>query len=330
MSRVFLIQDGVSIAIYNVINVKIGCICTKHGQIELTTNNVPRSSNKQLILRIHVCFNMNFKVSIIFSRRGFIMNKRLWTREEEIVVFNLYCKIPFNKSSKFHPEVIKIAELIKRTPSAVNMKIGNFGRFDEELKKRNISGLSNGSKLDEEIWNEFNEKWDDLVYESEMILSALKQGKILDKNKKIFGQEIERTVKQRINQDFFRSCVLASYEGSCCVTGLATDALLVASHIKPWKVCSGEEKTNPQNGLCLNALHDKAFDRGYMTVDLNYRIHISDEIRDIFCGDTVEKYFKCYDGQSIILPEKFLPKKMFLEYHNDMIFESWKRNSLYV
>ena len=54
------------------------------------------------------------------------MERRLWTREESIVVFNLYCKIPFNKSSKFHPEVIKVANLINRTPSAVNMKIGNI------------------------------------------------------------------------------------------------------------------------------------------------------------------------------------------------------------
>ena len=74
------------------------------------------------------------------------MERRLWTREEEIIVFNLYCKIPFNKSSKFHPEIIKIANLINRTPSAVNMKIGNFGRFDENLKEKNISGLTNGSK----------------------------------------------------------------------------------------------------------------------------------------------------------------------------------------
>ena len=54
------------------------------------------------------------------------MNSRPWTREEEIIVFNLYCRIPFQKSSKFHPEVVNIAKLIDRTPSAVNMKIGNL------------------------------------------------------------------------------------------------------------------------------------------------------------------------------------------------------------
>ena len=253
------------------------------------------------------------------------MKKRLWTREEEIVVFNLYCKIPFNKSSKFHPEVIRIAGLIGRTPSAVNMKIGNFGRFDKNLKKSNISGLTNGSKLDEDIWNEFNEKWDELAYESEMILKTLEQGNNLDESIKVYGLDEERKVKVRVNQKFFRDVVLASYESCCCITGLSTEELLIASHIKPWRICSADEKTNPQNGLCLNALHDMAFDKGFMTIGTDYKIHISKSITDIFQGKTVEKYFNCYEGNTIILPEKFIPSKKFLEYHNDMVFENWKR-----
>ena len=66
---------------------------------------------------------------------------RPWSREETIIVFNLYCKIPFNKASKNNPEVIKVANLIDRTPSSVGMKVGNFGSFDENLKAKNISGL---------------------------------------------------------------------------------------------------------------------------------------------------------------------------------------------
>ena len=71
---------------------------------------------------------------------------RNWTREEEIVVFDLYCKIPFNKSSKNHPDVIRVANIIERSPSSVNMKIGNFGSFDENLKQKGIVGLTNASK----------------------------------------------------------------------------------------------------------------------------------------------------------------------------------------
>ena len=101
------------------------------------------------------------------------MAQRLWTREESIIVFNLYCRIPFKASSKNHPDVIKIANLIGRSPSAVNMKIGNFGSFDENLNKKGIVGLTNVSKLDKEIFNEFSGNWDKLVYESELLIKKL-------------------------------------------------------------------------------------------------------------------------------------------------------------
>ena len=54
------------------------------------------------------------------------MEKRLWTREEEIIVFNLYCKIPFQRSSKSHPDVIKTAKIIGRSPSAVILECKNI------------------------------------------------------------------------------------------------------------------------------------------------------------------------------------------------------------
>ena len=45
-------------------------------------------------------------------------------------------------------------------------------------------------------------------------------------------------------------------------------------------------------------------------------------ISDIYEGSTVEKFFKVYDGEKIIVPEKFLPKEEFLIYHNENIFEN--------
>ena len=84
------------------------------------------------------------------------------------------------------------------------------------------------------------------------------------------------------------------------------------------------EKTNPSNGICLNALHDKAFDKGYITIDTNYVIHISKCIKDIFDGKTVDLFFNKYNNTKILLPEKFLPESSFLEYHNNFVFEKWK------
>ena len=250
-----------------------------------------------------------------------------WTREQEIIVFNLYCKIPFQRSSKNHPDVIRIANLIGRTPSAVNMKIGNFGSFDDTLKAKGITGLTNASRLDKEIWDEFNGRWDDLAFESERLIAELEGADIettISVDNLPEGRTRTAVVKQRVNQDFFRTAVLTSYETTCCITGLNTPSLLIASHIKPWSVSNGNEKTNPCNGLCLNALHDKAFDNGFLTVSPDYRIHISASISDIYDGEIVSRYFRQYEGQTIIVPEKFAPLKEFLEYHNDLVFEKWR------
>lgn len=256
------------------------------------------------------------------------MTRRLWTKEEEIVVFNLYCKIPFKSSSKFHPDVIRIANIIGRTPSAVNMKIGNFGRLDPNLKNKNISGLTNGSKLDEEVWNEFNNNWDKLAYESEQLIAKYENNTVLEEDNIPSGKERITSIKQRVNQNFFRKAVLSSYNCCCCITGLSNPELLIASHIKPWRSSNENEKTNPTNGLCLNALHDKAFDKGFLTVDENYFIHISSEIKDCFNGETVERYFKYYDNKKIALPDRFMPNKKFLIYHYDTIYENWKKTSV--
>ena len=249
------------------------------------------------------------------------MRSNLWTRDEEIIVFNLYCKIPFQSSSKNHPDVISVAKLIGRSPSAVNMKIGNFGSFDETLRKKGIVGLTNASKLDKKIWDEFNGNWDKLAFESEKLSAQLQGHNIEETSASPLGHDKLILTKQRVNQSFFRKSVLAAYSNTCCITGLNNVQLLIASHIKPWVNSTDSEKTNPGNGLCLNALHDKAFDVGLITITPDYQIRVSNRIKDVYDGEIVEKFFGCYHGKQITMPEKFAPVKEFLIYHNKEIFE---------
>ncbi|WP_227658751.1 hypothetical protein [Flavobacterium haoranii] len=108
-----------------------------------------------------------------------MIKSKNWTKEETIVAFNVYCKIPFKSSSKNHPTIIKYANIIGRSPSALNMKVGNFGRLDPELKKQGIVGLGNGSKLDEIVWNEFNGNWENLAYESELLIAKFQNKKLM-------------------------------------------------------------------------------------------------------------------------------------------------------
>ncbi len=249
------------------------------------------------------------------------MAKNNWTREETIVAFNVYCKIPFKNSSKNHPTIIKYASIIGRSASALNMKVGNIGRLDPELKKKGIFGLAHGSKVEEDVWDEFNGNWDKLAYESEKIISQY-EGKNLEDEigeNEIWpeGKVKERIVKARVNQSFFRSSVLSSYNSKCCITGLCLPELLVASHIIPWN--KGVERTNPRNGLCLNHFHDKAFDKGLITINTNYKIKVSASLRENDNKFVTENLFQI-DGKEIELPNKFLPKKEFLRYHNKNIF----------
>jgi len=84
------------------------------------------------------------------------MPRREWSREELIVAFNLYCKIPFGKIHIRNPRIIELARSIGRTPSAVSWKLANFARLDPSLRERNVFGAAHGAKMEVEIWQEFS------------------------------------------------------------------------------------------------------------------------------------------------------------------------------
>ena len=267
------------------------------------------------------------KVDIIETRMSSLNRIGVkWTKEETILAFDLYCKTSFRKISSLNQEIIELADLLGRTPSSVALKMQNLAHFDPELRKRNIIAMSHGSKQDAAVWQEFSNDWEELSYQARLVLAKLKNERI---DQVLMEPEIgllpegevkEQLVKSRIGQYFFRMAVLNSYENRCCITGLAVPELLVASHIKPWKNADSKtERTNPMNGLSLNALHDKAFDRGLITVTPDYIIKVSSKIKPS-SGDIVEDWLLSFANKKIRTPNKFLPKKEFLEFHNDVIF----------
>jgi putative restriction endonuclease len=247
-----------------------------------------------------------------------------WTKEETIIAFNVYCKVPFKNSSKTNPTIIKFANVINRSPSALNMKVGNFGRLDPELKRQGIIGLTNGSKLEEEVWNEFNGNWEKLAYESELLIAKF-QNKKVEETSNIelidfpVGLERDAFIKKRVNQNFFRSTILSSYNLKCCITGLSISDFLVASHIKPWST-DENNRLNPHNGLCLNSIHDKAFDKGFITITPDYKILTSQHLES-YSDFAINDFFLKFKNKSIILPDRFLPSKEFLDFHYHEIFK---------
>lgn len=82
-----------------------------------------------------------------------------------------------------------------------------------------------------------------------------------------------------------------------------------------------KNRLNPQNGIAINALHDKAFENGLLTITPDYKVKISPILLKQKKTQTLEDYFLKYHNQNIILPSKFLPDIEFLKYHNEERFK---------
>jgi putative restriction endonuclease len=252
-------------------------------------------------------------------------NHSLWTRDDLIIAFNLYCKIPFGQIDQRNSVVIALANVLGRTPASLAWKLANFARLDPALQKQGIKGASHGSKGEVEVWEEFNNNWVSLAFESERLLADLTHRSVEEMNglnedelpKE--GLERERLVRVRVNQRFFRSTVLTSYESQCCITGLAIRSLLTASHIAPWAK-DQNNRMNPRNGLCLNVLHHRAFDEGLITITPEFRVRVSSSLANAPTGDANHTFFGPYKNQRARLPRRFLPDPMLLDWHNNTVF----------
>jgi putative restriction endonuclease len=250
------------------------------------------------------------------------MARRDWTREELIVAFNLYCKIPFGKIHIRNPLVIELAKALGRTPSAVSWKLANFARLDPALQQRNIAGATHGAQGEVDVWEEFNDNWERLAFESERLLEKI-TGRGLEVVEEIKqfpeGRTRETLIRARVNQGFFRAAVLAAYETRCCITGLPIPELLNASHIIPWAL-DIKNRTNPRNGLCLNAIHDRAFDCGLLTIATDFTVKLSPKVKAKSADKAVTEFLCNYDGVSISLPRRFSPDIECLRFHNERVF----------
>ncbi len=246
------------------------------------------------------------------------MRNKNWTREQVLACFSLYCRIPFGRFHRLNPEIIDFADAIRRTPSAVAMKLSNFASFDPAHKLRNVRGLSNASDLDREIWADFENSPNRIAAQSEEAfnkLAAAVQGPAESELKMPEGPtEKPLTRPMRLVQIFFRRTVLSSYGYRCAFCGLEIRLLLNASHIVPWNV-SEALRADPRNGFCLCVLHDRAFDRRLISVDIDSRLMISSRLKVKNPAPLHKVGFVDLEGKRINLPGRFLPDATCLEYH---------------
>lgn len=253
--------------------------------------------------------------------------RKLWTKDELILALNLYLKLPFGKLHSGNSQIIHLAKIIGRTSGSVAMRLNNFASVDPYHQQRGIAGLPGGRKQVEPIWNEFISNKDELLFESERILAEKENISIENKfaetlkgTEHLKGEYKLREVKTRVNQNVFRKIVMANYDNKCAITGIDIPDLLVASHIIPWSK-NEQERLNPENGICLSALYDQAYDKGYIGINEKFKILLSADLKKKHKETYHSKYFALLTGTKITLPRKYIPKKEFLQFHLDEIFK---------
>lgn len=202
--------------------------------------------------------------------------------------------------------------------------------LSERRRARGKVGMTLASKMDKMVWAEYSSAGDELGEEAtEVFFNHFDFEETLsDELKETIGSDLpegkerEAIVSMRANQEFFRNTLLANYNSRCCLTRLSNKVLLVASHIKPWKVSDPKtERLAFDNGLLLNVLHDKAFDRGLITITKDLSIVVSGVVGHETPDD---EYLWRDNGEPIALPKRFAPRAEFIEHHNDMVFKGQK------
>lgn len=259
-----------------------------------------------------------------------VVTRKRWSEEETVLALYLYFQLPFGQLHSGNAEIQQLASALGRSSNSVAMKLCNFASLDPKITESGRKGLAATSSLDRSIYAEFGQDWTGLVDRAECIWkSQVKQGATEPARLKEARSEFQfepyqgvsttqALVSQRVGQNFFRRAVLANFEETCCITGIADPRLLTASHIKPWGK-DAANRHNPANGLLLSATLDRAFDRGLITVDQDRRVRVSVQLRKSQSKATRD-YFQQFEQSTLRPATRFDPDPNFLDWHNNNCF----------
>lgn len=263
--------------------------------------------------------------------------RRQWSDDELLVAFRLYCRTPFGRLHQSNPEIIVLADSIGRTPSAVAMKACNFASLDPEQQARGTAGLGNVSRADRQLWERFLATPGTVMEAAEHAFIRLQEGadrSVVDEVDRhdeasivetmiehLGDSEREQVIRTRRVQRFFRDTVFVSYEHRCALSEIAITSLLNASHIIPWKD-DEQRRADPRNGLCLNALYDRAFDRGLIAFDDSLQVLVSPELEGEDVPPLQAEHLMGLAGQHLRLPSRFAPDRDAIEWHREHVFRA--------
>lgn len=217
-----------------------------------------------------------------------------------------------------NPEIVALADDLDRTVGSVTLKMTNLASIDDSLDRK---GMANASALDRATWSAY---FKDLAMQAAQLPSESETPAIpeMDDHQQQpllgipDGVNVPRIVNVRQGQDFFRGMILSNYSERCAISDIEQPVFLVAGHIRAWSK-DAENRLNPRNGICLNRLHDKAFEDGLIAIEDDGRVLYSKELKPV----TRAKLEELGGEGRFRMPTKFRPDPLFLEYHRDCRFQ---------
>ncbi len=245
-----------------------------------------------------------------------------WTREQVLAGLHIYLQLNYGQLHARNPKIKELAGWIGRTANSVALKLCNLASLDPAVLASGRKGMDGASKVDKAVWKELLANWDAVVLEAAGIYGKLAAGHGLalaeDVDLELPPTELGRTrtatLQVRVNQARFRKSVLVGYDSTCCISGLQDERLLIASHIVPWSE-DAHNRLNPRNGLCLSALHDRAYDQGLLTVLPDYTVSVSEKLKAKNADPFLQESLLRFDKAPIRMPSRLAPAPEFLAWH---------------
>lgn len=126
----------------------------------------------------------------------------------------------------------------------------------------------------------------------------------------------EQMIKARRGQGLFRFRVF-QVETACRLTGIGNPDLLIASHIKPWRLCeTTDERLDGANGLLLTPHVDRLFDKGLISFSDGGEVLRSpslphDDLRRLGLEEACRRNVGAFSAA----------QRTYLDYHRSAVFE---------
>lgn len=247
--------------------------------------------------------------------------RRSYTEEQEILIIDLYTRTPTSRISNGNPDIIALCDFFNShgypsVVSGIRNKMENLKSVDPEYTSDGRVGRGNIRKGFKDLWlSELEDGFSNLDKHVESAMAAIIAHRPED------GTSEVPAWKHRVGQAAFRERVLASFDDTCCISGIRTPGLIQACHIKPFRICKKEgaesQKMDVRNGLCMSILHHKAFDKGLFTIDEDHCVLLSSSLDGLPRDDT---FFLPFEGSRIRETPRTMIGEEYLEYHRKNIF----------